>query len=177
MKQTIFITGTPSIGKTTLADNLDCKVIKINELAIKHDFVLGTDEIKGYKVIDIDALDEKVSEIISQSNELLVFEGHLSHLCSGADKVIVLRANPEVLRPRLEKRGYSKSKIRENLEAEALGVCSQEAYEKHGAKVQEIDVSDLNVGEVISLVKDVINGDKNYPFGEIDYMDWFVINH
>ena len=95
MKNAIFITGTPCTGKTTVSEilsgKLNCKLIKINDLAIENNFVLGIDEDKGYKVIDIDALNDKVSEIISSSEELTIFEGHLSHLCSGADKVIVLR--------------------------------------------------------------------------------------
>ena len=66
MNKAIFISGTPCTGKTTvselLASRLNCKLIKINDLAIENDFVLGIDEDKGYKVIDIDALNDKVFE-------------------------------------------------------------------------------------------------------------------
>lgn len=180
MKKTIFITGTPCTGKTTvseiLSDKLGCKLIKINDLAIENDFVLGIDDEKGYKVIDIDALDEKVCEIISHSDELLIFEGHLAHLCSGADKVIVLRVHPEVLKPRLEGRDYSEAKIRENLEAEAMGVCTAEAYDIYGEEVSEMDVTDLSVDEIVELLVDVIEGEKSFDVGQIDYMDWLISN-
>lgn len=180
MKNAIFITGTPCTGKTTvseiLADKLGCKLIKINDLAIENDFVLGIDDEKGYKVIDIDALDEKVSQIISESDELIVFEGHLAHLCSGADKVIVLRVHPEVLKTRLEGREYSEAKIRENLEAEAMGVCTAEAYDIYGDEVSEIDVTDLSVDEIVELLSDVIDGTKSFDVGQIDYMDWLISN-
>jgi adenylate kinase len=113
MCKSIFITGTPCTGKTTisevLSNDLNCKLIKINDLAIENDFVLGIDDEKGYKVIDIPALNEKVSEIISDSDGLTIFEGHLSHLCPGADKVIVLRVRTEILEKRLEARDYSQS--------------------------------------------------------------------
>ena len=178
MYNAIFITGTPCTGKTTvsekLSEKLGCRLVKLNDLAIEHDFVLGIDEDKGYKVIDIPALDEKVSEIISVSDELLVFEGHLSHLCSGADKVIVLRVHPEILRLRLEGRNYSESKIMENLEAEAMGVCSAEAYDVYGNDVCEIDVSDLTVDEIVCEIIDVISGEKTFSIGEIDFMDWLI---
>ena len=178
MSQTIFITGTPCTGKTTvsevLSNNLNCKLIKINDLAIENDFVLGIDEDKGYKVIDIDALDDKVSQIISESDELLVFEGHLSHLCSGADKVIVLRVHPDILRERLEARGYSESKIRENLEAEALGVCSAEAFDEYGDRISEIDASDLSIDEIVCLINDVILDKRVFPVGEVNFMDWLI---
>ena len=178
MKNTIFISGTPCTGKTTvselLASRLDCRLIKINDLAIENDFILGIDSEKGYKVIDIDALDEKVLDIIESSDEMLVFEGHLSHLCHGADKVIILRVRPEILEGRLRGRDYSESKIRENLEAEAMGVCSAEAYDIYGEDVSEIDVSDLTVDEIVENLCSFISGGKTFSFGEIDFMDWLI---
>ena len=178
MNNAIFISGTPCTGKTTvselLASRLDCRLIKINDLAIENDFVLGIDEDKGYKVIDIDALDKLVLEIIESSDELTIFEGHLSHLCHGADKVIILRVRPEILEGRLKTRDYSESKIRENLEAEAMGVCSAEAYEIYGEDVSEIDVSDLTVEEVVETLSGFVSGEITFSFGEIDFMDWFI---
>ena len=178
MKKTIFITGTPCTGKTTvsevLSNRLGCRLIKINDLAIENDFVLGIDEDKGYKIIDIDALNEKVLEIISESVELTIFEGHLSHLCSGADKVIVLRVHPEILRTRLEERNYSESKIRENLEAEAMGVCTAEAFDEYGDRISEIDASDLSIDEIVDLIGDVILDKIDFPAGEVDFMDWLL---
>lgn len=178
MNKAIFITGTPCTGKTTvsevLSDKLNCKLIKINDLAIENDFVLGIDEDKGYKIIDIDALNDKVSEIICDSDELTVFEGHLAHLCSGADKVIVLRVHPDILRVRLEARNYSESKIRENLEAEALGVCTAEAFDEYGDKISEIDATDLSIDEVVDLICDVILDKRQFLVGEVDFMDWLI---
>lgn len=174
MSEAIFITGTPCTGKTTIASSLNGRLIKINDLAIEHGFVLGVDEEKGYKVIDIEKLSECVSEMIAGSNETLIFEGHLSHLCDGASKVIVLRVDPLILKERLKARDYSDSKIHENLEAEALGVCSAEAYEKYGDDVYELDVSDLSVDEEVKLVESVILNGGDYPVGSVDYMDWLI---
>ena len=172
----VFITGTPCTGKTTLASKLNGRLIKINDLAINHDFVLGIDENKGYKVIDIDKLSAYVDELIKDCDELLIFEGHLSHLCDGADKVIVLRVDPDILKTRLEARDYSDAKIRENLEAEALGVCSEEAYEKYSDKVYELDVSGLAMDEAVDLIEDVIHNGGDYPVGSVDFMDWLISN-
>lgn len=171
----IFISGTPCSGKTTISEALSLKLnydlIKINDLAIENDLVLGIDDEKGYKIIDIDALDELLLEVISDD---LIVEGHLSHLCHGADKMIILRCRPEILEKRLALREYSEAKIRENLEAEALGVCSAESLDIYEDKVYELDVSDLSVGEAVSAITDVINGDKELSFGEIDFMDWLL---
>ena len=174
----IFISGTPCSGKTTISEalssTLNYDLIKINDLAIENDLVLGIDDEKGYKIIDIDALDELLLEVISDN---LIVEGHLSHLCHGADKMIVLRCRPEILEKRLALREYSDAKIRENLEAEALGVCSAESLDIYEDKVYELDVSDLSVDEAVSKITDVINGDKELSFGEIDFMDWLITNH
>ena len=172
----IFITGTPCTGKTTIASKLNGHLIKINDLARSHDFILGVDEDKGYQIIDIDKLSEHIYHLIQNSNETLIFEGHVSHLCDGADKVIVLRVRPEILEKRLMKRNYSGSKIRENLEAEALGVCSAEAYDKYTDKVYEVDVSDLTIDETVTLVEKIIDGKIEQSVGNIDFMDWFMSN-
>lgn len=177
MSNIIFISGTPCTGKTTvselLSDKLNCKLVKINDLAICDNLVLGIDKDKGYKIIDIDALNDSLSDIISSSDNLIV-EGHLSHLCYGADKLIILRCRPEILEKRLTLRDYSDAKIHENLEAEALGVCSAEALEIYENNIYELDVSDLTPDEIVYILIDVINGEKQLSFGEIDFMDWLL---
>ena len=178
MNQVIFISGTPCVGKTTLASELSkrlgANLIKINELAISNNLVLGTDTKKGYKIIDIDKLNLLLGKVISTLDNLIIVEGHLSHLCSGADKVIILRVHPNILEKRLANRDYSESKIRENLEAEALDVCGVEAYESYGEKVCEIDASNLAIDEIINDVVDVIFDKKDFPFGKIDFMHWLI---
>ena len=178
MSNIIFISGTPCTGKTTvsevLSEKLNWNLVKVNDLAISNNLVLGIDEEKGYKIIDIDNLNTSLQNIISKEENLIV-EGHLSHLCSGADKMIVLRCRPEILEERLSSRKYSSSKIRENLEAEAMGVCSAEAYEIYNqGNLFELDVSDLSVDEIVLILLDVINGEMALTFGEIDFMDCLI---
>ena len=180
----IFISGTPCTGKTTVAselndylsDNgLDSKLIKINDFAFENNLVLGEDPDKFYKVIDIDKLNECLNKEISQSTDkILIVEGHLSHLCEGADKMIVLRLNPSILKARLEERNYSESKIQENLEAEALAVCSAEAYEIYGDKANEIDASDKSIDEVRDLILAIASDELECPVGSIDFMEWLL---
>ncbi|WP_407432184.1 adenylate kinase family protein [Methanobrevibacter sp.] len=179
MSNIIFISGTPCTGKTTvsekLSQELNWELVKINDLAVSNNLVLGIDEDKGYKIIDIDALDKTLGDIISSSENLIV-EGHLSHLCCGADKLIILRCRPEILEKRLDSRKYSDAKIHENLEAEALGVCSAESLEIYENNVFELDVSDLSINDAVSILLDFISGKKELTFGEIDFMDWLLIH-
>lgn len=210
----LFITGTPGVGKTTIANELhsdlskeyNSKLIKINELAIKNDLIQGEDLEKGYKVVDIDKLSKKLNEVIysffnedstfksvdssnnpsnpinSNSFKIAIVEGHLFHLCNIEDdnldttdfKVIVLRLNPDILQNRLNSRDYSENKIHENLEAEALAVCSVEAYENHGKNVNEIDTTNLKIKDVLKLVEDVLFDKKEFPIGYVDFMQWIL---
>ncbi|MBQ3473197.1 MAG: adenylate kinase family protein [Methanobrevibacter sp.] len=187
----IFISGTPCTGKTTVAIELNdylsdngfnSKLIKINDFAIENDLVLGEDPDKFYKVIDIDKLNDclnrEINNFLSNDTEgsikVLIVEGHLSHLCDGADKMIVLRLNPSILEERLKERNYSKSKIEENLESEALAVCSAEAYDIYGEKAHEIDVSDKSIEETRDLILEIVTGNLESPLGLIDFMEWFL---
>ena len=187
----IFISGTPCTGKTTVAIELNdylsdngfnSKLIKINDFAIENDLVLGEDPDKFYKVIDIDKLNDclnrEINNFLSNDTEgsikVLIVEGHLSHLCDGADKMIVLRLNPSILEERLNERNYSKSKIEENLESEALAVCSAEAYDIYGERAHEIDVSDKSIEETRDLILEIVTGNLESPLGSIDFMEWFL---
>ena len=187
----IFISGTPCTGKTTVAIELNeyfsdngfnSKLIKINDFAIENDLVLGEEPDKFYKVIDIDKLNDclngEINNFLSTDNngsiKVLIVEGHLSHLCEGADKMIVLRLNPDILQIRLEERNYTESKIQENLEAEALAVCSAEAYDIYEDKTNEIDASDKSVDEIRDLIIDIASDKLESPVGSIDFMEWFL---
>lgn len=194
--KTIFISGTPCTGKTTLAtelvsklsnDGYDCKFIKINDFAISNDLVEGEDPDKFYKVINIDKLDESLNlelndffdnsdDLSDFCNKIAIVEGHLSHLCHGADKMIVLRLNPTVLEERLNARNYIQSKVYENCEAESLAVCSVEAYDIYEEDTHEIDCTNKSIDELVNISLDIINGSSEFPVGNIDFMEWIINN-
>ena len=125
--------------------------------------------------MDIPSLCQGIKKVIhnlKQSKALVIVEGHLSHFLDDADLVVVLRANPSVLEDRLKLRRFNQAKIQENIEAEAIDVCSFEAVEIHGDKVNEIDTSDKTPEEVVNLIIKVINGDKHFPAGKVDFLDY-----
>ncbi len=175
----ILITGTPGVGKTTvssiLVEKTGAYLININELVDEKHLYTGIDEERGYKIVDLDALFNEMGEIIEMeddSDKHIIVEGHLSHLFENSDIVIVLRANPDVLCHRMKTKGWKAAKIRENIEAEAIDVCSYEAFEIHGDKVNEIDTSDIPPEDVADLIIDVINGSKRFPVGNVDFLEY-----
>jgi len=116
----------------------------------------------------MDALADHLAKL--NSDEISILEGHFSH--HFADWSIVLRLSPAMLKSRLEARGYSAPKIKENLEAEALDVILVEAVERCG-RVDEIDTTGKSPMEVAELVARIIQGKLELPAGQVDWLSEF----
>jgi adenylate kinase len=174
----ILLTGTPGTGKTTisplLADKLGCHLVDVNHLVEEKHLYTGVDPEKNYKIVDMEALEDELFQIVSKpdgdsSKGCIIIEGHLSHYFPRADLVIVFRTEPKVLENRLQKRDWKESKIRENLEAEALDICTWEAHQIHGSRVHEVETTKITPEETIDIILDIVNGKKSLPVGEIDF--------
>ena len=158
----VIITGCPGTGKTTLADEigkcLDLEVIHIDQDYIKNNGLSkGYDEIRESIEVDLEKLKEKLK------NKEGVIESHL--LCEFNLKksiVIVLRCDTGELKKRLEKRGYSEDKIKENLESEIFNYCGEEARSNYGEnKVYELDTTDKTVEENKSKIVNIIKSNQS----------------
>lgn len=160
----IALTGTPGTGKTTIAALLPYRAIDINSM-VKAGMNLGKDPDRGCLEADMDALAGYLKDL--DCEETVILEGHFSH--HFADWAIVLRLEPSALRPRLEARGYSVSKIQENLEAEALDVILVEAAELC-SRVDEIDTTGKSPQQVAEMVKEIIEGRLHLPPGQVDWL-------
>jgi adenylate kinase len=168
----ILLTGTPGTGKTSvssvLGEGLGWQVIHLNDL-VTNDMTLG---IEGdSRVVDLDLLGEMVRDRVSGENCFV--EGHLAHILNLKGFVVVLRTDPSVLRGRLERKGFSEEKIRENLEAEALDVCLVEAVERY-EEVYEVDTTNRTAQETAQAVGEIIRGKgEGYRPGKIDWAEGY----
>lgn len=175
----LLLTGTPGTGKTTisrlLAEKLGYQLVDINQLVDKKHLYTGLDPEKNYKIVDMESLEEELFKIINEDtpdpdeNFGIIIEGHLSHFFPQADLVVVFRTEPSILKERLQKRGWNEIKIRENLEAEALDICTWESHQTHGTKVHEVETTSITPEEAINIISDIINGNKSLPVGNIDF--------
>ena len=132
----------------------------------------------GYNVVLAGRRIEKLNDVIHTENKLKnVYEGHISHYLDNIDIVVVLRCNPNELKSRLNSRNYNDEKIKENLEAEALNIISDEAIEQYGEdNVFEIDTSTNEINNCAEMMVDIINGNiksnKRIDYSET-IMDWY----
>ena len=174
----VALTGTPGIGKTSIANILKEKgflAVDITKIAIEKSFLIGNDEKRDSKIVDVDVLNKYVEE--NYKDEDIVFiDGHLSHLLACVDKVIVLRCHPDKLRIRLSNKGWREEKIKENLEAEILDVILCEAVDLHlKNNIFEIDTTRKKIKEVVLSVVEIVKSNfeptKKYNIGKIDWSE------
>lgn len=161
----IALTGTPGSGKTSIAQELLKRGIPVTYASdTVGPYRLGTDPGRDTDIID----DERwVSEFIPIEG---VVEGHLTHLLP-ADRIVVLRCRPDILKDRLSARGYTKEKIQENVEAELLDVILVEAVEIHGEEnIYEIDTTEHSISECADYVNEVIKGTAVPTLGTVDWL-------
>ncbi|MCX8150256.1 MAG: adenylate kinase family protein [Candidatus Bathyarchaeota archaeon] len=178
MKRVILITGTPSVGKTTIAQNLASKLnaayVNLTELAEKEHLTLSKDKKRDTKIIDETKMRQTLTQIIIQTgaNDIII-DGHYAAAVTAPSlttHVFVLRRNPQQLRTLMQERGFSQSKQDENIAAEILDVCLVEALRTQPKeRVCELDVTEKNVEEVVKEMLLILDG-KNK--GNIGIVDW-----
>jgi len=134
-KLVIAISGSPGVGKSTLAKILTRK-LNLSRLELHEHYKeisTGYDRSKKCYDIDLKKFERLVKKKIKESDKGLVVDCHISHLLPKkiVNLCIVLScSNLKKLEKRLQQRKYSKKKIRENLDAEIFQICLIEAKEK-----------------------------------------------
>jgi adenylate kinase len=186
----IALTGTPGTGKTTVCGIIkehsqyrkQYNIVDLNKLVLDEKIYTGKDEARDTYIADMDMLEKRVHEIISEvPNSMdVIMEGHLSHLLP-ADAIIVLRAHPVALRKRLGKRiEYSFKKVKENANAEALDVILVESTERN-KNVFEINTTDMNplavAKSVVSIIGSLKQGKTPEEFlpGKINWIEFVEV--
>ena len=159
------LSGTPGTGKSSVADELEKRNILVTRVIDTIEkYRMGADPDRDTDLID----DEKWIAEFSPVEGII--EGHLSHLLP-ADKIIILRCRPDILKERLSGRGYPPEKIAENVEAELLDVILIEAVEEHeSSKIFEIDTTSMPITAVADQIIGVLNGTVSPSVGTVDWL-------
>lgn len=169
----IAISGTPGTGKSEVAkmlsQHLNANLINIKKLVDKHKVPYILDKKRDSKTIDIKDLQQAVSKTITKDKTNII-EGHLSHFIK-SDIIVVLRTRPDILRKRLKQRNWKEAKIKENVQAEILGVITAESMQHH--RVFEIDTSSLKPEPAAGIIEKILNNHslRKYHAGHIDWSE------
>ena len=172
----VAVTGTPGTGKTSACAILKRKGAAVHDvagLAIERKAVSGRSA--GELVVDVEKLADAIDDVRGQKPFAIV-EGHLSHHLR-PDVCVVLRCSPKVLAKRLAARKYSESKLRDNIEAEAIDLVLVEAI---GAcpKTYEINATRKKSETVAREISKIIAGKtKGFEPGQVDWssevLSWY----
>lgn len=175
-RKVIAISGSPGTGKSTiarlLAEEFDYKLLDLNEV-IKEEEIYEEDS-EGTRLVEQQELRNIFDRVLEDETGDIVIDGLLSHLLRGdqVTNIIVLRTNPEELENRLKRRGYSGSKLKENLDSEALGIILGEAIQEHGvSNIFEIDTTGITPAKVVEKFREALKGRENLKPGSVDWLE------
>jgi adenylate kinase len=174
----IAITGTPGTGKTTVASILKKKgftVVDLKQVAFENNFIISIDKKRNSSIVDVKKLDSYIKNKFF-GKELLFIDGHIAHLLTCADKIIILRLHPSKLKKILINRDWKKNKINENIEAEILDVILCESLNIHTEEnCFEIDGTEQSIKDIANCILELVNNKfknmKKYKIGKIDWSD------
>ncbi|XP_014439559.1 adenylate kinase isoenzyme 6-like [Tupaia chinensis] len=134
----ILLTGTPGVGKTTLGKELasrsGLKYINVGDLAREGQLFDGCDKEYDCPILDEDRVVELENQmreggVIVDDHGCDFFLEHWFHV------VFVLRTDNNILYKRLETRGYSEKKLKENIQCEIFQVPYEEATSSHKEEI------------------------------------------
>lgn len=170
----ILITGSPGVGKTTIAVELSkifhAALIDINGLikpllrwdpALSTNYVIDEEEARELITRKLSGLSSYIIDTVAVN----LVNGELIDWC------IVLRLNPIELMRRLSLRNWPRCKVIENVLSEVVGSSLSMAIEAFGRdRVIEVDTTGRGVQDITKYIVDhVLSGDATV--GVVDWLE------
>lgn len=138
-KPNILIVGTPGTGKTSLSKKLEKKLegykrIELSKAIKKHKLYKEWDDEMGASIFDEKLVRNYLKSQLNKYNSKnmgIILDFHSANFLKKKwfDLVFCLNVETHILFDRLEKRGYTQEKIKENVECEIFKVVRYEAEE------------------------------------------------
>jgi adenylate kinase len=178
-KRVILVTGTPCVGKTSVARlltaKLDALYINLTDLALKDNLVLGKDEQRNSIIIDEARMRKRIREIIEKTDKKdVVVDGHYAVNVVPSKLVtfvFVLRRDPVELRKFMKQCGFSEPKLFENLASEILDVCLVDALNVGGeGRTCELNATGKSAQDVVDGMMEVMADSSKCCVGIVDWL-------
>jgi adenylate kinase len=179
VKHVILITGTPCVGKTSVARLLSSKLqafyVNLTDLALKEKLIQGKDKLRNSIIVDEGRMKRRLKELVTESDkENVVVDGHYAVNVVPANLVslvFVLRRDPVELRELMERSGFSENKLHENLASEILDVCLVDALNVVGQrKVCEVNTTGKSVEDIVQEILLLRDNPNNCQVGTVDWL-------
>ena len=179
VKQVILLSGTPCVGKTSVAHHLtprlDALYVNLTDLATHENLILGKDEERNTTIVDEVKMKRRINQIVTKSDKQnIIIDGHYAVNVVPpklVTRVFVLRRDPVELRKFMTNSGYSDRKLNENLASEILDVCLIDALNAVGAtKVCELNITGKTVEETSEEILTLVDDPSKCVVGIVDWL-------
>ena len=179
VKHVTLITGTPCVGKTSVARLLSSRLqalyVNLTDLALRENLIQGKDKERNSIIVDEDRMKRRLKELVTKSDkEDVVIDGHYAVNVVPANLVslvFVLRRDPVELRKLMEQSGFSENKLHENLASEILDVCLVDALNVVGQrKVCEVNTTGKSVEDIVQEILVLRDNPSNCQVGIVDWL-------
>lgn len=161
-KPNILITGTPGTGKTTmssaLAEATQLRHVNIGDLVKEKNLHDGWDEEFDCHVINEDLVCDELEDMMEEGGIIVDYHGCDFFPERWFDRVVVLQTDNTILYDRLSKRGYTGSKLSNNIECEIFQTLLEEAKDSYQEDIviamrsDSIDDINKNVADLTDWV-------------------------
>jgi adenylate kinase len=156
----ILITGTPGVGKTTLAreasERFGIKHIDVSEYIKRERMYTEYDERYKTYIFNEKKVQKALSGHLSGMSSFIV-DTHCVDVVRGVsfDFIFILTLSTEALFRRLKARGYGDLKVRENIECEIFGVVREDVEDVFPGKYYTVGEEDgaITTEQALGLVE------------------------
>ncbi|CAB4263794.1 unnamed protein product [Prunus armeniaca] len=135
----VLVTGTPGTGKTTtsstLAEATQLRHINVGDLVKAKNLHDGWDDELDCYIINEDLVCDELEDTMEEGGNIVDYHGCDFFPERWFDLVVVLQTDNTVLYDRLTRRGYSESKLSNNIECEIFQTLLEEAKESYAQDI------------------------------------------